>query len=59
MSDTALIVSIVSLLGWLLLNLRSVGRITERYGAATTVKMALAWAAIIAAVAWIATSHHA
>ena len=55
MMHTALIVSIVSLLGWLLLNLRSLDGIVSRYGAAGTAKIALAWVAIIAAVAWLVT----
>ena len=59
MSQTALIVSAVSLLGWLLLNLRSVEMVVERHGRAAALKMALAWAAIIGLVAWIATVYPA
>lgn len=59
MSNTAMIVSVISLLGWLLLNLRSVEAVIERHGRAAALKMALAWVAIIGLVAWIATVYHA
>ena len=54
MSNTAMIVSIVSVLGWLLLSLGTVGDAVERYGRVGTIKMVLAWAAIIGLVAWAA-----
>ncbi len=49
-----LIFSVVSLLGWLVLNLRAVRADTAGMPRDRLVKMALAWIAIISGLAWIA-----
>ena len=54
MSNMPLIVSVISLLGWLALNLRAVRADTAGMPRDRVIKMALAWIAIIAAVAWLA-----
>lgn len=55
MSNMALIVAVASLLGWLALNLASLRGLSRDLGRERVVRMALAWVAIIALAAFVAT----
>lgn len=55
MSAMALVVSVISLLGWLALNVTSFRDDAQRLGWRRTVQMALAWCVIIAGLAWLVT----
>lgn len=53
MSAMVLAVSLISLLGWLTLNLASFRHDAERIGWRRTVRMVLVWAAIIFGLFWL------
>ena len=54
MTNTATIVAVVSLLGWLALSLPALRGMVAQYGKVTAIKAALVWCAVIAAVAGLA-----
>lgn len=55
MSAMALAVSVISLLGWLALNVSAFRDDAQQMGWPRAARMALAWGAIIAGLAWLVT----